>query len=346
MPRAGETESDVADSVGAVYEAAAGAGDWQDVGERLRRLLGARRSMLVLEDRSGTPRNVLMGADPAEAAYAAHFRTVDPYVQKARVDFAEARLEHIGRARIGADLVPDAAFLRSEYYYDFARRHERRHMLGGMLGLSQPAPIGFFRGDDSEPFGERDVRLLESVLPHFQRALELRARLSRSSEAEALTSAVLDSLPSAVAIVDADLKVRFANRSARQRLAAPGFGLACQRSGARAGAGVHLSARSRNDGSVLRRLVASAVSGGPGGLMRVADSDGSPVAVLVSRTPPGLAGETGDSRFEPTALVSIRPLERKSSPSIDMLCDFFGLSRAESEVAPALAGGATAKDMA
>jgi DNA-binding NarL/FixJ family response regulator len=46
------------------------------------------------------------------------------------------------------------------------------------------------------------------------------------------------------------------------------------------------------------------------------------------------------------ALVVIRPLDQKLSPPAGMLCDLFGLSRAEAEVATALSGGASAEDVA
>jgi hypothetical protein len=142
----------------------------------------ARRGALFLDDRSGAPRNVLALSDPGEAAYAARFHSLNPYVARAARDFADARLRHVGTAKIGAELVADETFLRSEYYFDFARRYERRHMVGGVLGTSQVVPIGFFRGDDADPFDEREVRLLRSLMPHVQRALELRARLSREDE--------------------------------------------------------------------------------------------------------------------------------------------------------------------
>lgn len=342
-----DTESELANCVGAVYEAAASDANWCDVGERLCRLLDARRAMLLLEDQSGRARNVLMQADTGEADYVAHFRSLNPYVEQAGRDFASARHHHLGRAKLGAEIVPETIFLRSEYYADYARRHERRHMIGGVLGVSAVTPIGFFRGDDSGAFGERQVRLLESILPHVQRALELRARLFRDRENGALTRAALDSLSVGVVIVDADLKIRFANRSARVKLAVPGAAVICLRSGPRPGTDVYLSAHSRNTAAALKRLVASAALGGPGGWLRAADCNGSVAAALVSAMPPSLAGgTTGDPIAERMAIITIQPVRPTISPPADMLCDFFGLSRAESEVALALAGGATANDVA
>jgi DNA-binding NarL/FixJ family response regulator len=216
-----------------------------------------------------------------------------------------------------------------------------------MLGTSQVVPVGFFRGDDADPFGEREVRLLEALLPHIQRALELRARLSRDEETGLLTRAALDALPVSVIIVESGLKIRFANGRARTMLATPGAALVCLSSGPHAGAGAHLAARSRNDGAALGRLVVSAIAGGAGGALQIGAGTGFPAAVLVSPTPPSLADETtGSPTSKLTAMVAIRPLRERTSPSADTLCDLFGLSRAEAEVALALGGGASADDVA
>jgi PAS domain-containing protein len=342
-----DIERDLADCVGAVYEAATSNGDWLEAGERIRRLLDARRGALFLTDRSGARTNVLTAFDPGEAAYAAHFGSLNPYTAKAARDFADARRYHVGTAKVGAEIVPEKTFLRSEYYSDFARRYERRHMVGGVLGTSQVIPLGFFRGDDADPFGEREVRLLEALLPHIQRALELRARLSRDKETASLTRAALDALPVSVIIVDSALKIRFANGRAQRMLATPGAALVCMRSGPHGGGGAHLAARSGDEGAALRRLVVSAVAGGAGGALQIGAGTGFPAAVLVSPTPPSLADETtGSPTSKLTAMVAIRPLHERPSPSADMLCDLFGLSRAEAEVALALGGGASADDVA
>jgi PAS domain-containing protein len=345
MRRVVDVERELTDCVGTIYEAAASNDDWLQAGERIRRLLEARRGALFLEDKRGGLRNVLAAPDPGEAAYAAHFGSLNPYAARAARDFAAARVHHVGTAKVGAELVPDEIFLRSEYYFDFARRYERRHMVGGVLGTSQVVPMGFFRGDDADPFGEREVRLLEVLLPHVQRALELRARLSRDDETVSLTRAALDALPVGVVIVDGALKIRFANGRAQSMLGAPGAALCCVRPGPHAGADAHLAARSRDETAVLRRLVVSAISGGTGGALRM--GAGAGVAVLVSPTPPSLADDAvGNPTSKLTAMIAIRPLHQRASPSTDTLCDLFGFSRAEAEVALALGGGASADDVA
>jgi len=345
-----ESERDFGDCVGAIYDAATDGGRWLDVGQRIGRIFNATRVMLRINDETGGPRNVLMAPDGSEAVYAAHFFALDPYIAQARRDFADARNFHLGRAKLGADLVPEELFLRSEYYNDFARLHGRRHMIGGMAGLTEATPVVIYRGEGKDPFNERDVQLLQALLPHVQRALELRLRLAHDEHSLRLTRAVLDALPMGVGVVDAGLKIRFVNDIAGKYLAGPDTGLCSIRSGPSASSGVYLAAPSREGASVLRRLVASATSGGPGGSVRVASRDGSCVAVLVSPAPRKLADDVagvdaGGTR-EALAMVVIRPLNEKMPPPTDMLCDLFGLSRAEAEVAAALSGGASAEEVA
>lgn len=191
-------------------------------------------------------------------------------------------------------------------------------------------------------------------MPHVQRAIELRVRLGRDDESVVLTRAALDALPVGVSVVDAGLKIRFINDLARRYLAGPDAGLFSLRSGPYAGSGVYLAAMSREEAGVLRRLVASATSGGTGGAMRVTSRTGAVVALMVAPAPQGLAddvsgidgGGAKEAYREALALLILRPLNRKAVLQADMLCEIFGFSRAEAEVAIALTGGASAEEVA
>lgn len=251
-------------------------------------------------------------------------------------------------ARSGAELVAESDFLRSEYFFDFARHHERRHVIGGMAGIAEATPVLVFR-NRTGAFDETHIRILQALMPHVQRALELRLRLTRDGQTVSLTRAALDTLPVGVAVVDAGLKILFINDGARKYLADPGAGLVAMRSGRHAGGGVSLAAMSREEAGGLRRLVTSATSGGAGGAMRITSHDAI-VALTVAPAPPGLAAEVSGMEIfgarEGLALLVLRSVDQKVSPQAEMLCDLFGLSRAEAEVAVSLTGGASAEDVA
>jgi PAS domain-containing protein len=346
-----DPDSELADCVGAIYEAAANCGSWEGVGARLCRLSGAQRAMLRMGDgRVTPPRNLLMAPDESETIYLAYYHQLNPYFGRARRDFANARTQHLTTVKFGPELVPEQAFLHSEFYCDYARHHERRHLLAGMIGLSEVMPVGLFRADDAEPFGPPEHRLLQTVLPHLQRALQLRARLGQDSQAAWATRAALDALPLGVAIVDAGLRIHFANEAGRREFARADFGLRALRSGPHAGSGVYLAASAKDDATALRRLVASAVAGHAGGSMRVVNPDMSSCAVLVSPAPRGLSTDHAmpddGGLADNLAMIVVRDLGCVASPSPDMLCEVFGFSRAEADVAAALSGGASAEDVA
>jgi DNA-binding NarL/FixJ family response regulator len=346
-----DTESELADCVGAIYDAAANGGRWEGVGARLCRLTNAQRVMLRMGDRIAVPpRNLLMAPDESETIYLAYYHQLNPYFARARRDFADARTRHLTTVRFGAELVPEQAFLHSEFYCDYARHHERRHLLAGMIGLGEVMPLGLFRADDAQPFGAQERRLLQTILPHLQRALELRARLGQDSRAAWATRAALDALPLGVAIVDAGLRIHFVNEAGRREFTRADFGLRALRSGPHAGSGVYLAASAKDDAAALRRLVASAVTGYAGGSMRIANPDMSSCALLVSPAPHGLSADQATPNdgglVENLAMVVIRDLGQTVSPPPEMLCEVFGLSRAEADVATALSGGASAEEVA
>ncbi len=195
------------------------------------------------------------------------------------------------RRRLAPRLVTEEHLLRSEYYIDYARHHQRRYMMGGMIGVVGSTPIGLFRGDDAHPFEASDCRLLESVLPHMQRALELRARLGRASETAWATRAVLDSLPANVIIVDTELKIVFANIAGGRRLFKKHSGLRTNPGGLRFGSGTYLAVEDRAKEPAVRRLVESAAMGNAGGSVRIVNGDKSTSIVIVSPTPRSLSVE-------------------------------------------------------
>ena len=349
----GDPQRDLTECIGAIYDAASGGRDWLDVGARLRAMFDAGMARLVLPSSRSMPHDVLNPDGAAETAYAAYYHRIDPFRARAQRDFVASRTRHLLRAQLGPELVPDLELLRSEYYADFARPHGLRHVMGGMIGTRSPTPIGLFRPEDATPFARKDCRKLELLLPHFQRALELNEHLSAQVEAVRVTVGVLDALPVSVVLVDAGLEVRFANAASVRALARPGSGIAMLASGPRVGSGTHLTALHRDDAIALRRLVASAARGESGGSLRIRTRDEAGEqpriqAALVSPAPIGALEDAGPGLHDSGGLIMvvIEDLARRVTPSAAMLRGVFGFTRAEAEVAIALAGGSGAEEVA
>ena len=346
-------DRDLLACIDAIYDAAAGGASWLDVGVRLCGVFAADRASLIVPAAMGPARQLLEPPNPGEAAYAAYFRTVDPFWHQAQRDFAESRTQHQLRAKLGPALVPDHELLRSEFYNDYGRHFSRRHVVGGMLGVERPSPLSLARGESAYPFTEEDRRRIEVLLPHIQRALQLHERLAAHEATSRTTMSMLDTMPMGMIIVDAGLRVRFSNEAAVQAVARPGCGMAILASGPHTTGSTHLVALHHDDARSLRQLVVAAARGGSGGGMRIrprdaAEGEAPMQAVLVSPLPGALLHDADPSLRDARGLVLIvvQDLVARTPPNLAVLCDIFGLTRSEAAVAAGLVGGASAEDVA
>lgn len=335
-------ETSLADVVAAAYEAASGGDTWLEFGRLLRHLCGAQRSTLRFVDGSLT--NLLAPSDQCDAEYLAYYHQTDPYRAHAAADKGH---QPPNTARVGPSIVPVSELRRTEYFTDFAARHGMHHMMGGKIGLRTPLPIGLHREESLGAFSEREMQSLELVLPHLARALQLHARLRTEARANSIGTAALDALPLPVLIVNATMQVLHANAAAGE-LTAPGrSGLTVSRAGL---GGTHLSARHRDDNAALRRLVARAAAGGAGGALRVRGRhddvpEEATLAVQVGPVPARYITQ-GTGLAKDFAMIATRELARPSRVEEAVLCDLYGLTRAEAAVAGALVGGVTAEEVA
>lgn len=339
-------EHDLAGVVAAAYEAATG-GSWIDFGTLLGRFVGAQASSMRLL--GGSPNLIAPPQSSMEQAYLNYYRHIDPYRSRAAAD--APTLPRSDQALLGQEFVPTDEFRRTEYYNDYVRPHEQHHMLGAILKLSEPMTLGLHRNDAAGPFGDVERVRLQSVMPHLQRALQLRRRLALDATAAIAGRAALDALSLCVIVVDASLQVLHANAAAATLCATVKAGLRMAKAG---GGPLRLSARHRDDNAALERLVTNVVRGGPGGAVRVRAVDEVPdhasLAVLVSPAPARLAAATPD-HADPglprgAAMILARQLAQTAQIAPDLLCDLYGLTRAEASVAASLVGGVTAEDVA
>jgi hypothetical protein len=158
--------------------------------------------------------------------------------------------------------------------------------------------------------------LVEAVLPHLRRALQLRHRLAAAGgmgRTQAPGLAALDALAMGVLVLDADLQVLIANAAAEAMARQVDAALRLLRVSTRGGAARavavagHLPDRTALQGLVRR----TALAGEAGGALRLRDSSGTPsVAALVLPLPQRLSGDTGGgiARVEGRALVLLRDL--------------------------------------
>jgi DNA-binding CsgD family transcriptional regulator len=171
-------------------------------------------------------------------------------------------------------------------------------------------------------FSAHETPLFSALLPHMQRAVQLQHRLAELEMQRASWAAGFDRLRDGVVIVDSNLGIMFANRSAEE-LMAEGDGLILDHDGIAAG--------TPGDTAALRRLVAGRPNGnglpGAGGRCTLGRRNGcTPLSVLAVP----LHGEAAwIVARRPVAVLFVTDPDRDGRASTEALRRRFGLTRAE-----------------
>jgi DNA-binding CsgD family transcriptional regulator/PAS domain-containing protein len=244
-------------------------------------------------------------------------------------------------ALLGEELVPPQVVQASEYYHDYGVPFGVCYVMGATAPLHTDGSgllvVAVHRPHDVQPFTDVERQRLNVLLPHLQRAVQLRQRLGRL-EAQAQTGfAALDALSLGVVVVAADSAIVFANAAAEALARGDeGLWLGGQRRG--------LSAVQPLEAQALRGLVYAVTHGGAGGLLRVTRRTQPPLAVLVAPLPTRL--HPGMALAPALALVLITDPADGSVLAEQALQQLFGLAAAEASVALALAAGYSAEAIA
>ena len=229
--------------------------------------------------------------------YLAYYWKINPW---SRAVGAFARTPRL-RAMRGADIVPEPVLRQSEFYTDFARGHDTVEAIGGPVPIA-PGIVGEWgvhRGQRNSHFDERDVERLRRLLPHLQRALQLRRRIGTLATSS-IGFAALDALSVGAVICDAAGAILFANAAA-EASAGAGDGVIL------GGIGRGIAARYPGESALLRRLIADAADGGAGGAVAITGRQGDRLFVLVAPLSMRFAGEPHASSLRCAPPLPARP---------------------------------------
>lgn len=235
-------------------------------------------------------------------------------------------------------IVERADLERSPIYNEWFRPQDMEHVLGTHL-LTEGAwsvTATLYRASSQGEFDSRAMARFGALLPHLQRATQLRARLARAELHRSDLRCALDTFDRAAILVDREAKVSFANAAAERLFDSEGLGVS--RNG-------HLSASNPGETGLLRRTIGECLAtgaGSGGGRMMVHRVHGRPLTVIVSRLSPSR------SLFDvATALVMVDDPDGLPGPSQpDLLRAAYGLTGAEARLAIALAGGRRLREVA
>jgi DNA-binding CsgD family transcriptional regulator/PAS domain-containing protein len=242
---------------------------------------------------------------------------------------------HTGWVHQCQEFIADEELLASPYYNEFAVREEMFHQCGAIIAHEETrsAVLTLLRGKQAGQFGESQLRLLRSLLPHVQRATEIHYRLASALRQRSQMEAVIDRLPFALVLVNDKGKALFANRAAREMFqkhqsvwVENGLLTGCSlRFTTRLQAAINRAARALQ--------VGDAYSGEIFKIERAAS--GRPLAITVTPLPPRQDYLPGGT----SAAVFISDPDSNDAAPGEVLHVLFGLTPAEARLAAALFGG-------
>jgi len=229
---------------------------------------------------------------------------------------------------------------RSSYYNDWMRPQGFKYTIGNTLLAENGivANITLLRAPDMQTFSRAEVQTFENLSTHMTRSLQMGIRLERPESCPAST-ATLDAMPQAIAVLDAQRRVLYAN-TAMESVLARKQGLAVR----------HGELKPTDEGAQQRfaACVANALSPGSataGGhtplVLRLAESGHLRLQVLP------LAGSLGRALVsKPTVLLMATEHARLASSSHVAICQLYGCTPSEARLAQLLAEGKTLQESA
>lgn len=266
--------------------------------------------------------------------YEAYYAARDVWVSRARA------LKTTGIVA-SHDLISDAEFERSEIFNDWCTQLGGLfYVVGAVFPVSHGvlAALGIHRTRPEGPYGEDDKRRASLLLPHLQRALQIRHKLSGPRLGRVSAIEALDRINTAALLLARDARILQATRAAD--------GILNQRDGL-CSVSHRLTALDRRTAERLAALVQMAADTAagrqrhtaPGGALAVVRPGRLPLTILVAP----LGSE--HSAASAAAIAFIEDPEQ-TMLSHEILRELFGLTPAEATVAVRIGDGRTIEDIA
>lgn len=322
------------DLVAAIYDAAIDPGRWTCVLRQLSAALQARASVLFLNRGPELVFTVTEGFDPVLLERAAEFQKQDEYLKRRR------RASTL-RAVTGAELIPYDTFRRTAFFHEVAKPLGSAHLCGATLrdDSERLAAVSVYRPDGYEDFGPGEAALLQSLTPHFLRAVSIMDRLETADRRSDEHAQALDRLPMGFLLLDGRGKILHLNQAAADIL---------ERGDDIGRRGGYLSASSPENSETLRVLLARATG-------RIGPAEGT--SAILKRQAGGplqiraAPARPMDSPFfrvpeRTAAIVILVDPDRRTIPPYDLLRALYGLSPAEARLACVLAEGGSLPEFA
>lgn len=311
---------------------------WQALLNRLCETFnGSSASFISIQSRSRDAHITLTArTDPAAlAAYQQHWHQFDPWARGITQSSPPAGTVLVGDQFIAAD-----EMRRSNFYNEFGRSYRITQSLAGMIEASpnQFSCLSINRGDDAEPFQQRDVALLETLMPHLQRALQVHRRITTAESMSESFAEIASRSDHGVLLLSANGRVRFANRVA-ERILASKDGLTVESGELRTA----VAAQTRDLRNAFRAAASLNADSPVSPPLLIGRIDRRPLVVVVApvRRTPGIADHNDIS-----VAVFVTDPENRSLPDAEFIRTTLRLTPAEARLVLCLVQGMTLEQSA
>ena len=323
---------------GAIYEGITETPPWNTALELMREQLNAAHVTLMLRPPSEESTGVMINAGDVDAqateSYESHFFAIDPFVGLPEGEVISAE-----------DLLGKDEWLKSPMYEDYLKPLEIRHLLGADISTESgiECRLRVTRTPNGKAFSDKEKTLVRVLLPHFNRAIQLHAKLDYLECERQLYSGTMNRLLLGMISLDRNGEVLEMNQEA-QRILDEKDGLSMTPKG--------LRAEKRAENQELQRLLEEAIAGGRSdtgpavaeAMSITREFDRSRLGIVVRTVP---MGPWSEASRRPAAVVFLRdPDYNSAQPLQEVVQRVFGLTRMESALAVYLAKGYTLDEAA
>jgi DNA-binding CsgD family transcriptional regulator len=327
-------DANVPELLDLIYGAAIEPTFWPRALRRLSDMTGSHGVVLTRQnEESGKGEGIRAEANPdATRLYYGHFATRNVFL---KADNARAALKSY-RPGVLTDRhkVPREALLRSEYYNDFMRLFDVHSVL--MLRLSvvgmDTVVLNLHRTKRSGEFGDPEIKLANTLLPHLIRAVDMGQKVAAAQLATDGLATAQDRSPHGLFVVDDAAGVRHANAAGQALLTGSG---ALRLTAGRLTAAAPDVAR-RLDGLIRTATCEDSATRASGSMALRSPHHPAPLVVTVVPANRDAAPVLSGSR---SAIVCVTDPQARLNLSELTLRDLYGFTPAEMRVAIALFEG-------
>lgn len=320
--------------VGRIYDAALEPGNWQSLVDELAEACSGTAA-ITTQDPLGVEANIA-AANGIDLSF---LRSYEIYYVSKRPWARQVGSVAVGAVFTPTTLINQHDFERTEYFNDWLKPQGIYHLCSSAVARYGDSAtfLTLSRSRGTGDFGPVEMRLIRTLVPHLQRALELHRRLFTVTQQRDLLTRGLDGLGVGAILVDFDGRMGFANRIAETFLRR-GDGLVLRHG--------RIGAKTQAASNTLSSLIRGAARAGAGldyetsgGVLALPCEDGRQLHAMVCPLPVGKADWSG--RPVPSALMFVADAARNVSLRPADLKRLYGLTRAEAELMCALANGTT-----